>query len=31
MGYAGEPLKYGFDAPEASAAENCRLLFSHDG
>jgi hypothetical protein len=28
--YAGQTLKNGFDAPEASAAENRCLLFAHD-
>src|SRR5437899_4060790 len=30
LDYARETLKNGFDAPEASAAENCCLLFGHD-
>jgi hypothetical protein len=29
MDYARETLKNGFDAPEASAAENRCLLFCH--
>src|ERR1700683_2830456 len=30
MSNASETLKNSFDAPEASAAENCALLFGHD-
>jgi hypothetical protein len=30
MGNTGETLKNRFHTPEASAAENCRLLVSHE-